>query len=166
MKAFLESCYYCKCEKPLNNKNGHKCNTHPDVCKLCAKPAHSEEAKNKMYCENCNRYCFNQDCFNNHHDVCKEVYKCKDYNKIILRTEIHMCGYSRCRNCDVIVKTDEHKCYMLPKKSKLIQESIYGLIIRHNQILVPRFKNQTLLWPIILVEQSSASKPITNFANG
>ena len=116
MKAFLESCYYCKCEKPLNNKNGHKCNTHPDVCKLCAKPAHSEEAKNKMYCENCNRYCFNQDCFNNHHDVCKEVYKCKDYNKIILRTEIHMCGYSRCRNCDVIVKTDEHKCYMLPKK--------------------------------------------------
>ena len=62
MKAFLGSCYYCsKCDKPYNNKNKHRCSTRAEVCKLCAKPVHSEETKNKIYCKNCNRYCFNQD---------------------------------------------------------------------------------------------------------
>jgi len=86
------------------------------------KPLHSEETKNKIYCKNCNRYCFNQDCFNNHNDVCKEVYNCNVCNKITLRAETHMCGYSRCHNCDEIVKTAEHRCYMLPKKSKVYTE--------------------------------------------
>jgi len=39
MKALLGSCCYCnKCDKPYNNKNSHKCSTHPDVCKLCKNP--------------------------------------------------------------------------------------------------------------------------------
>jgi hypothetical protein len=59
---------------------------------LAKKPLHSEETKNKIYCEKCNRYCFRHDCFNNHHDVCKEVYKCKVCYKITLRTRTHMCG--------------------------------------------------------------------------
>ena len=37
-KAFLGSVYYCdNCDKPYNNKSGHECSTHPDVCKLCKK---------------------------------------------------------------------------------------------------------------------------------
>jgi hypothetical protein len=70
MKAFLGSIYYCtKCDKPYNNKNKHRCSTRVEVCKLCTKPLHSEETKNKIFCENCNRYCFNQDCFKYHNDV-------------------------------------------------------------------------------------------------
>ena len=119
MKAFLGSCYYCsKCDEPYDHKNKHRCSTHSGVCKLCTKPAHSKEKTNNIYCEKCNRYCFNQDCFNNHNNVCKEVHKCRDCNKIILRTETHMCGYSRCRNCDEISKTNEHCCYMQSKKQK------------------------------------------------
>ena len=74
-----------------------------------------------MYCESCNRYCFNQDCFNNHNDVCKEVINAKILNKIILRTETHKCGYLRCHNCDESVKTDELRCYIQLKNQKLIQ---------------------------------------------
>ena len=33
-----------------------------------------------------------------------------------------MCRYSRCRNCDEIRKTNEHKCYMQTKKSKAYTE--------------------------------------------
>ena len=33
-----------------------------------------------------------------------------------------MCGYSRCRNCDEIDKTNEQKCYMLPKDPKTYTE--------------------------------------------
>jgi len=42
----------------------------------------------------------------------------KACNKITLRAEIHMYGYSRCRNCDEIDKTDKHKCYMQLIKQK------------------------------------------------
>ena len=87
-------------------------------CELCAKRKHSKEEKNKIYRENCNQYCFNHNCFNNHSDVCKQVYKCKACNKIKLRTKTHVCGYPRCRNCDEIDKTNEHRCYMQPKIPK------------------------------------------------
>ena len=70
MKAFLGSCYYCdKCDKPYNNKNRHRCKTaSTDVCKLSAKPQHSEEEKNKVYCTKFYRYCFNQNCLTNQND--------------------------------------------------------------------------------------------------
>ena len=123
MKAFLGSCYYCKkCDKPYNNKNKPRCNTHRDVCKLCAKSYYSEEEENKIYWENCNRYCFNQNCFNNHNNVCKKVYKRKNCNKILLRSRKHTCGYSLCRNCNNIDKTNEHKCFMPPKVPKAYTE--------------------------------------------
>ena len=55
MKALLGSGYCCdKCDTPYSNKNNNKCRTLLDVCKLCKKPLHSDETKNKIYCENCN----------------------------------------------------------------------------------------------------------------
>ena len=118
MKAILGSCYYCdKCDRPYNNKNRHRCRTaRTDVRINCARRQHSKDEKTKLYCEKCNRYCFNQNCFDNHKDVCEEVDTCKDCSIIELRTEGHMCGYTRCRTCEQIDKTDEHKCYMQPKE--------------------------------------------------
>jgi hypothetical protein len=52
-----------------------------------------------------------------------EVHKCKDCNKIKLRAEEHLFGYTPCRNCEQIDKTDEHKCYMQPKKPKACPEN-------------------------------------------
>jgi hypothetical protein len=123
MKTFLGSCYYCnKYDKPYNNKNKDKCNASSDIYKLCVKTLHFKEEENKIYLEDRNRYCFNQNCFDNHNDVCKEIYKCRDCNEIKLRSEKHMCGYSRCRNCNEIDKTNEYKCYMLPKEPKVYTE--------------------------------------------
>ena len=52
MKSFLGRYYYCNnCGKPYDHKDIHKCSTLTDVCKLSKKPLHSEEAKNKIYCE-------------------------------------------------------------------------------------------------------------------
>ena len=36
-----------------------------------------------------------------------------------------MCGYSRCRNCGEIVKTNEHKCCTMPKKPKAYTEMCF-----------------------------------------
>ena len=62
MKAFFGYCYYCdKCYKPYKNKNKHNCKTARNgISKLCERPAHSQAAKSKIFCKNCNRYCFNQ----------------------------------------------------------------------------------------------------------
>jgi hypothetical protein len=35
------------------------------------------------YCEKCNRYCFNQECLQNHSEVCERFHKCLKCNKIL-----------------------------------------------------------------------------------
>ena len=127
MKAFFGSCYYCeKCDKPYKNKNKHKCNTARNgVCKLCERPSHSPGEKSKIYCENYNRYCLNQNCFDIHKSVFEEICKCKRCNKIKLRAEMHLCGYTRCNNCEKIVEENTRKCYMRPSKPKPINLEKY-----------------------------------------
>lgn len=142
IKTFVVSCYYCnKCNKHYNNKHRHRCSTHKDICKLCAKTIYFKEEKNKIYWENYERYYFNQNCFDNHNDVFKEVYQCRDCNKIELGSEKHMCGYSRCRNRNEIYKTYEHKCYMLPTDSNVYTEEDIFFIIIQNKI--PEFTDPT-----------------------
>jgi len=34
-----------------------------------------------------------------------------------------MCGYTLCRNCEQTDETDEHKCYIQPKKPKACPEN-------------------------------------------
>jgi len=120
-KGFYGSSYYCnKCDKPYHNKGKHRChknkNLNKNVCKLCTyygeRFEHSSSTKNKIYCEKCNRYCYNQECLDNHEYVCAYVYKCIDCNRILFRDTEHKCGYSKCRNCLEEVKINEHKCYM------------------------------------------------------
>lgn len=117
MKAFLGSVNYCdKCDSTYQNKDKHKCKKTPNVCNLCKKPAHSEDEKNKIYCEVCNRYCYNQDCLDHHESACKEIYKCRGCNMILSRSKEHKCGYSFCFNCMEPCKTNEHQCYIQNKQ--------------------------------------------------
>ncbi|KAL4131304.1 hypothetical protein QTP88_008637 [Uroleucon formosanum] len=127
-KGFYGSSYYCeKCDKPYQNKNKHKClknkNKDKNVCKLCTdfgkRFEHLSSTKNRIYCEKCNRYCFNQECLDNHNYICNYVYKCIDCNRIVLRDTDHKyCGYSKCRNCKEYVKINEHQCYMQSRITK------------------------------------------------
>jgi hypothetical protein len=52
-----------------------------------------------------------------------------------------MCGYSLCRNCKEIDKTNEHKCYMLPKDPKTYTEKYIFFIMKLNKI--QEFTGQT-----------------------
>jgi len=123
-KGFYGSSYYCeKCDKPYQNKDKHKkCVKEYNVCKLCidfgTRFEHLSSTKNRIYCEKCNRYCFNQECLDNHNYICEYVYKCIECNKIVLRNKEHDCGYSECRNCKQEVKINEHQCYMQRRISK------------------------------------------------
>ncbi|CAH1382855.1 unnamed protein product, partial [Tenebrio molitor] len=87
MTAFYGQSYYCeKCDKPYQNKDKHKCKTKDKICIMCFKSITKKTAK-RIYCEKCNRYCFNQECLQNHSEVCEQFYKCLNCNKILKRRD-------------------------------------------------------------------------------
>ncbi|EEZ98755.1 hypothetical protein TcasGA2_TC001319 [Tribolium castaneum] len=135
MTAFYSQSYYCeKCDKPYQHKDNHKCKKGVKICILCLKPKHEEGSKQRIYCEKCNRYCFNPECLANHSEVCERFRKCLNCNKILKRGDKmleegnnkkgnkmvkegrkmndHRCGWEICRNCYKEVEILEHKCYM------------------------------------------------------
>jgi hypothetical protein len=86
MTGFYGQSYYCeKCDKPYQNKDGHKCKTKDKICVMCFKSNHKEDSSKRIYCEKCNRYCFNQKCLENHSEVCERFHKCLKCNKILKR---------------------------------------------------------------------------------
>lgn len=117
MAAFYGSHYYChKCEKPYSRY--HKCKKAPAVCMLCKQPEHDIVSKNKIFCDGCNRYCYNEECLMKHDAVCKVVYKCEGCNKICNRAKEHQCGFSLCPNCKTVVETTNHHCFITKKFAK------------------------------------------------
>ncbi|KAJ3661573.1 hypothetical protein Zmor_005964 [Zophobas morio] len=52
---------------------------------MCFKSNHKEDSAKRIYCEKCNRYCFNQECLENHSEVCERFHKCLKCNKIFKR---------------------------------------------------------------------------------
>ncbi|CAH1372355.1 unnamed protein product [Tenebrio molitor] len=83
MTGLYGQSYYCeKCDKPYQNKDGHKCKTKDKICVMCN---HKEDPSKRIYCEKCNRYCFNQKCLENHSEVCERFHKCLKCNKILKR---------------------------------------------------------------------------------
>ena len=91
-----------------NNEDQHKCTEDKRKCILYLQEEH--DTKRKIFCKDCNRYCYNQDCFDNHQDVCDTAFKCLICNKICLRNVEHRCGIEKCRNCWQEVEIKTHKC--------------------------------------------------------
>jgi hypothetical protein len=52
---------------------------------MCFKSNHKEDSSKRIYCEKCNRHCFNQKCLENHSEVCERFHKCLKCNKILKR---------------------------------------------------------------------------------
>ncbi|KAE9524573.1 hypothetical protein AGLY_014623 [Aphis glycines] len=95
MVGFYGSSYYCeKCDKAYNNKNGHICVKDKNVCKLCMRPEHLGSTKNKIYCQNCSRYCYNQECLDDHFFLCMYI-RCRKCDKKMLNTKKNRsCSYT------------------------------------------------------------------------
>jgi hypothetical protein len=102
--------YFNRCDTQYKHKN-HK---YKALCVTCGSLAHAGN-KSAKYCNECNRYCYNEECFEQHKkEVCQTVYKCLQCNKIIKRNEEteHKCGYEICVNCEREVETKIQLCYM------------------------------------------------------
>lgn len=107
---------YCnKCDTGYDH--GHKCKK-ASICSLCKESQHDSKTKNKRYCSNCNRFCYNDICLSNHTVVCGEMYKCAGCNKLFRRENNHQCGFSTCGNCKGFVEVGKHQCYIVKKSAK------------------------------------------------
>jgi len=112
IKGFYGTSYYCnKYDTPYSNKDKHKCKDKKEICLLCKKLKHLSK-KERVYCEKCYRYCFNQECLESNQEVCEVAFKCLVCNKICMRSDEHKCGVEKCRNCWKKVEIAKHKCYI------------------------------------------------------
>lgn len=118
LKGFYAAHFYCeRCDTPYQNKNGHRCKKAP-LCTVCKKAKHDICTRDKILCNKCNRFCYNQECLPNHTSNCEVIYKCPNCNKLCDRNKYHICGTSLCRNCNKFVTTANHQCYMVRKNAK------------------------------------------------
>ena len=124
MAPFYGSVYFCeRCDTCYRNKDpAHRCKLKTcKECPLCKKPDHLQNTMAKIFCNNCNRYCFNEQCLIDHSEsVCTTEFKCPECSTFLKRGNafLHMCGYSKCKNCDKEVEVNTHKCYMVNKVAK------------------------------------------------
>ncbi|XP_065213964.1 uncharacterized protein LOC135841092 [Planococcus citri] len=122
MKAFFGSKNFCeKCLTSYAKKDKHITCVKGAKCYLCRDVKHDPESIRRVFCKDCNRYCMNEQCLNQHKSfVCKTWYKCKTCNELERHdnAENHKCGYAKCRNCKQIVEKATHKCYMTMTSAK------------------------------------------------
>ncbi len=128
MPGFLCKSYYCHtCKKPYKKRDCHKC---PSKCIACFKYFSNgiKCSGDEIKCSDCNRSFFGQNCFEEHKRnrssgkadiVCRKVGKCLSCERTItIDLKDHICGYSKCTNCDEYCDMNIHKCYMTRLKCK------------------------------------------------
>ena len=129
--GFFGKDYFCKkCNKTYTNKHKHRCISKCNIC--CSTDCDCIDIDFKKHtdwtgCNDCNRNFPSSTCFNIHKESgsCDKFWKCKDCKKKFDSKRFdrnnHTCGEYWCNNCKTVVNKD-HKCYMMPKPIKQIQE--------------------------------------------
>ena len=128
MTGFFNKYYYCHdCKKSYTQRDKHRC---PSKCTACFKNGKCNRLDQiQIQCGECNRTFFGQDCFDEHKRnratkkgkldiVCFVVQKCLQCKRSTTDLSAHLCGYSKCSNCDELVDPSTHQCYMKWKPSK------------------------------------------------
>ena len=128
MPGFLCKDYYCHtCKKAYTHRDRHKC---PSKCIACFKyyPDGIKCSGDAIQCSDCNRSFFGQICFDEHKRdrsseksdiVCQKVAKCLNCERTITTgLKAHVCGNSKCTNCQEYCDMSTHECYMTLKQCK------------------------------------------------
>ncbi|XP_058870482.1 uncharacterized protein LOC117407818 [Acipenser ruthenus] len=127
LKGFLGAAYLCNyCYTAYSNRLGHRCEGH---CNVCFSPACNTESSVKVKCNDCNRYCRSQICYDEHKilrdkancekqasmcDIlklctrCYSLYKCDP-----TKPRTHKCLSPYCKICkSALLPHTDHKCFI------------------------------------------------------
>ncbi|XP_058890904.1 uncharacterized protein LOC117407014 isoform X1 [Acipenser ruthenus] len=133
LKGFLGAAYLCNyCYTAYSNRSGHRCEGH---CNVCFSPACNSESSVKVKCNDCNRYCRSQLCYDEHKILrdkansekqvsmcdllklctrCYSLYKCDP-----TKPQTHKCLTPYCKLCKaVLLPHSDHKCFIQMLKPK------------------------------------------------
>lgn len=135
--ALLNRSYYSDyCEKGYNEETHSHHNCMGQNCSACYRknktcPNFAVFKTAEVYCPDCNRYFYGQNCFEAHKQchkgksVCSQVKKCgeccKEYK--VSKKKKHVCYQHTCPNCKE-KKDINHRCYIQPYEE---QENKSGL---------------------------------------
>ena len=132
LTGFFGTVYYCvECEKSfaVDDSEHHQCKGKR--CYACEQTCCTEfqEIQATLYCTECCRSFFTQQCYQNHlyyttsgkkasgNSVCEVKKRCPGCNKVEhskQKIRQHQCGHSRCPSCHRYVDITTHKCYIQP----------------------------------------------------
>ena len=128
MTAFLSRNYFCKtCKVGYDHIETHRCTKKCHLC-FIGDCTVKDDQPSWVFCQDCSRYFFNEQCFQNHKrergtgkkSICTEFFKCSRCNKVINRSRRnasdHNCGEIKCKNCEEFVDPETHRCYMQPAR--------------------------------------------------
>lgn len=123
--AFLNRSYYCHhCEKSYNQETSEKHNCRGQNCSDCKRskgacPNFATFVSPQVYCHDCNRKFYGQNCFDAHKhgkkSVCSQFKKCPECCQTfkVVPKKKHQCFYAYCRNCKQTVHI-HHRCFIQP----------------------------------------------------
>ena len=139
--ALMNRSYYCRhCDRSYNVENASNHNCKGQNCSACY---HQNKtclnfatwAKPTMYCPDCNRMFFGQDCLQAHktkgkkrgdHSICERWKKCPlcwaEYQTNPKKP--HKCYHATCRNCGEFADV-AHRCYIQPMEYCSDTEAIW-----------------------------------------
>ena len=129
LPAFFNRSKWCHtCDKGFNDRDGHRCLV---TCSQCLRQNCVKILGTTIYCGDCNRDFFSQDCFDFHklgpadrgplakrRSICSQVSVCPLCSKLVSLANrssdnTHQCGEVQCQHCHVYGPPD-HQCYMQP----------------------------------------------------
>ena len=127
--ALLNKTYYChQCNKGYNQEDAEHHNCSRQNCDMCRRkngecPNYQERKPAHVYCNDCGRSFYSQNCFTAHKEpkgkkkvsLCQKLKKCPECCKVYKysKKKKHVCREYRCPNCREKV-LPKHQCYIQP----------------------------------------------------
>jgi hypothetical protein len=130
MALFLGTKQYChQCDTGFNSEKQHKnCSRARSRCQLCHKVGccnkDQSNSETKIYCGDCNRSFFTQQCFNYHDQagICDASYNCEICGKFCYRKNVHQCGVGYCHLCERNMPLGHQFCCMKKLENRLKEQ--------------------------------------------
>ena len=127
--ALLNKTYYChQCNKGYSQEDAEHHNCSRQNCDMCRRkngecPNYQERKPAHVYCNDCGRSFYSQNCFTAHKEpkgkkkvsLCQKLKKCPECCKVYKysKKKKHVCREYRCPNCREKV-LPKHQCYIQP----------------------------------------------------
>jgi len=154
LKGYFRTSYFCPtCLKGYQDQTKHNC--QGKICFGCKQdtcPDFNKEKKPTKFCDDCQRWFYGNQCFENHqlydrkgeehidNCICSTIQRCRKCKKLevgLKNIQDHQCGFTKCFNCGEYVDLKSHECFIKtgpPKKTSVKDKEIVVFDVEATQV--------------------------------